>query len=115
METKNYDKKRTNGWNDRQPKSYIAPPPFQSGAITMSICSQDIERKRNLGVNQGPLLCTDVSKMTSNNPKLDLVNKYPYIKFGEILSHGFQDIEQKHNFGINQGPQLWYKYATNDV
>ena len=29
---RNYDG-RTNERNDRQPKSYIAPPPFQSGAI----------------------------------------------------------------------------------
>ena len=31
----------------------------------MSICSQDIERKRNFGVNHS----TNVGKMTCNNPK----------------------------------------------
>ena len=40
---KNYDKrtnerrnKRTNGWNDRQPKSYLAPP-FSKGAINIHL------------------------------------------------------------------------------
>ena len=47
---------QTNAQNDRQPKSYIAPPPFQSGAINMSVSSQDIERKQNFGLNQGPYL-----------------------------------------------------------
>ena len=44
------------------------------------------------------------SKMTCNNPKLDLVNMNAYIKFGGNLSICSQDIERKRNFGINQGP-----------
>ena len=35
----------------------------------LSICSQDIERKQNFGINQGP----------------SLVNMNAYMKFGEIL------------------------------
>ena len=42
--------------------------------------------------------------MTSDNPKLDLVNVNAYIKFGEKMSVGSQDIKRKLNFGINQGP-----------
>ena len=41
--------------------------------------------------------------MLCNNPKLDLVNMYAYIKFGEILSICSKDIERKLNFGVNQG------------
>ena len=69
----------------------------------LSISSQDIERKRNVGANQGPLLWK-CAKITCNNPELDLVNMNAYIKFGEILSNTSQDIERKQNFGINQGP-----------
>ena len=39
-----------------------------------------------------------------NNPKLDLVNIYAYIKFEEILSICSQDFEWKRNLGTNQGP-----------
>ena len=42
--------------------------------------------------------------MTCNNPKLDLVNKNAYIKFGENMSSSSQDIEQKRNFSVNQVP-----------
>ena len=42
-------------------------------------------------------------KMTSNNPKLDLVNVDVHTKFGRILSICFQDIEQKRNSDVNQG------------
>ena len=35
--------------------------------------------------------------MTGNNPKLDLVNMYAHIKFGEILRIHSQDIERKQN------------------
>ena len=44
--------------------------------------------------------------MTCNISKLDLVNMYAYIKFGENLSSCSQDIERKRNFGVNQGPLL---------
>ena len=69
-----------------------------------SVCSQDIEMKRNFGINQGPELWNNCSKMMCNNHKLDLVNINAYIKFGEILSICSQDIERKRNFGVNQGP-----------
>ena len=41
------------------------------------------------------------SKMTGNNPNLDLVNMNAYIKFGEILSIVSQDIERKRNYERN--------------
>ena len=43
-------------------------------------------------------------KMTSNNPKLDLVNVDVHTTFGQILSIGSQDIERKQNYDVNQGP-----------
>ena len=52
------------------------------------------------GYNTG----TNVRKMMSNNPNVDLVNINAYIQFGEILSICSQDIERKQNFGVNQGP-----------
>ena len=70
----------------------------------MSIGSQDIERKRNSDINQGPLLVVNLRKMTLYNPNLDLINVNVYTKFGEILSIGSQDIERKRNSDINQGP-----------
>ena len=49
---------------------------------------------------------TNLQRITSNNPKLDLakMNAYTCIKFGEILLIGSQDIGRKQNFGANQGP-----------
>ena len=47
----------------------------------LSICSQDIERKRSFGVNQG----TNKHKMMCKNPNIDLVNMIAYIKFGKNL------------------------------
>ena len=71
----------------------------------LSICSRDIERKRNSGVNQGPKLCPNFAKkMTGNNLKLDHVNVDVHIKFGQILSIYSRDIERKQNSDINQGP-----------
>ena len=81
--TKEKTEGKTNRRKDRQPKSNLAPPPpsralFQSGALNirkmcnkpkldlvsmiayikfgeiLSICSQDIKRKRNFDINQGP-------------------------------------------------------------
>ena len=40
-------------------------------------------------------------KMTSNNPKLDLVNVDVHTKFGRILSIRSQDIERKQNSDVN--------------
>ena len=70
----------------------------------LTICSQDIERKRNIGVNKGHNSGTNMQKKTCNNCKLDLVNMNAYIKFGENLSFCFQDIERKRNLDVNQGP-----------
>ena len=69
----------------------------------LSICSQDIERKRNFDVNQGPLLWYKYAKKTCNNPKLDLVNINAYIKFGKNLLICSQDIDKQLNSGENQG------------
>ena len=69
----------------------------------LSIHSQDIERKQNSDVNQGPLLKI-LQKVTGNNPKLDLVDVDVHINFGQILSIHSQDIEQKQNSDVNQGP-----------
>ena len=44
--------------------------------------------------------------MTSNNPKLDLVNVDAHKKIGQILTICSQGIEQKQNSDINQGPKL---------
>ena len=41
---------------------------------TLFICSQDIKRKRNCGVNQGPLLWYIFVKIICNNTNVDLVN-----------------------------------------
>ena len=62
---------------------------------SLSIGSQDFERKRNFYSG------TNVGKMTCNNPKLYLVIMNAYIKFGEKMSVSSQDIERKRNFGLN--------------
>ena len=38
----------------------------------------------------------------SINPKLDLVNINPYIRFGKILSICSQDTERKQNSDVNK-------------
>ena len=78
---------------DNNPKLYLVNVDVHTkyGQI-LSICSQDIERKRNFEV-----------KMTGNNPKLDLVNVDVHTKFGQILSIRSQDIERKRNSDIDQG------------
>ena len=70
----------------------------------LSICSQDIERKRKFAINQGLYLWYKCVKMTYNNPKLELVNMNSHLRFGEIMSICSQDIVRKRNFGVNQGP-----------
>ena len=52
---------------------------------------------------KGQNSCTNLQKMTSNNPNVDLVSINSYIKFGKNLSICSQDIERKRNFGVNQG------------
>ena len=61
----------------------------------LSICSQDIEGKRNFGYIKGHYSGTNLRKITCNNPKLDLVNINAYIKFGENRSVSSQDIERQ--------------------
>ena len=51
--------------------------------------------------------------MTSNNPKLDLVNVNVHRKFGQILSICSQDIEPNGNSDVNQG-QLRQNDVKND-
>ena len=76
----------------------------KSGLI-LSICSRDIERKRNLTSIKGRNSVKKLKKkMMSNNPKLDLVNVDVHTIFGQILSIGFQDIERKLYSDVNQGP-----------
>ena len=69
----------------------------------LSICSQDIERKRNSDINHGPSIKI-LRKMAGNNPKLDLVSVDVHTKFGQILTISSQDIERKQNSDDNQGP-----------
>ena len=64
----------------------------------LSICSQDIERKRSFWHKSRAITLVQISEMLCNNPKLDLVNMNACIKFGEILSICSQDIERKRNF-----------------
>ena len=45
----------------------------------LSICSQDIERKRNSDVNQDTNSVTHLQKIMRNNPNLDLVGMNAYI------------------------------------
>ena len=70
----------------------------------LSICSQDIEQKRNSEAIKGHNSVKILRKMTGNNPKLDLVNDNVHTKFGRILSIRSQDIERKRNSDVNQGP-----------
>ena len=60
-----------------------------------SICSRDIERKQIFCVNQGPLPCTNVQKMTCKLSQARACQCVFIIKFGENLSNCSQDIEQK--------------------
>ena len=52
--------------------------------LIVSRCLQDIERKPNSDVNQGPFM-KNLQNTTCNNPKLDLVNVDVHTKFGQIL------------------------------
>ena len=70
----------------------------------LPIGSQDIEWKRNFGVNKGHNSGTNFQNMTCNNPKPDFVNINVYIKFGEIISICYQYIERKRNFAVHKGP-----------
>ena len=67
----------------------------------MTIYSQDIEGKEILAQIKCHNSATNVSKMSCDNPNVDLININAYIKFGEILSISSQDIGWNGNFGIN--------------
>ena len=69
----------------------------------LSICSQDIEWKRNSKKIKGCNSVKFLQKTTGNNPKLGLVNVDVHTKFGQILSIRSQDIERKRNSDVNQG------------
>ena len=75
----------------------------------LSICSQDIERTRNLAEIKGHNSGTNMRKKKCDNPNVGLAKMNAYIKFGEILQIVSQNIERKRNFGVNKGPVLWYK------
>ena len=52
----------------------------------LSICSQDIEGKRNFGVKiKGHNTGTNMRKMTANNSNIDLVSINSYVLFGQNL------------------------------
>ena len=58
----------------------------------LTICSQDIEQKRNSERN------SDIFLFMSNNTNLDLVSINAYTKFGKMISICSQDNEQKRNY-----------------
>ena len=62
----------------------------------LSMCSQDIEQKRNSDINQGHN--SNKQKMTGNNPTVNCVNINAFFLIGEILSICSKDIELKINF-----------------
>ena len=53
---------------------------------------------------KGDNLVTNSQKLTSHNPKIDLVVIKANKRFCQILSISFQDIERKRKSDINQGP-----------
>ena len=55
---------------------------FTKFGSILFIGSQDIERKRNFVINQGPLLCCKFATFDLYNPNLDLINVNVYTKFG---------------------------------
>ena len=57
----------------------------------LSICSQDIARKRKSDINQGHNSVTNMRKMTGSNLNIDLININAHSKFGQILSISSQD------------------------
>ena len=63
----------------------------------LSVLSQNIEQKRNFGINQRSLLWYNVLKRMCNNPNLNLVNINAYTKFCENLSVWSQNIEPKQS------------------
>ena len=81
----------------RNKKKYI-----KFGEILL-LCSQDIEWKRNFGVDQRHNSSTNVGK---NDLKQSQARscQYECIKFGEIMSICSQDIVLKKKFGLDQGP-----------
>ena len=64
----------------------------------MSICSQDIKRKRILHKSRAITLVHMCKKIICNNPKVDLVNMNAYIKVVEVLLICSKVIVQKQNY-----------------
>ena len=75
---------------------------YKNGKI-LYICSQDIQRNKNLTSIKGQNSVTNLRKMTGNNPKLDLVNINAHKIFCQILSISSQDIEKKQNSDTSRG------------
>ena len=69
-----------------------------------SICSQDIELKRNSDDNQGLYSVVNLQNRMGNNPDLDLVEVKAHAKFDQNPSISSQDIERKGYSDNNQGP-----------
>ena len=70
----------------------------------LSICSQDIERKRNFCDIKGHNSAINLRKMTCNNLKQGLVDINASIKLDENMSVSPHDIVRKWNLSANQAP-----------
>ena len=72
--------------------------------------SQDIERKQNSDVFQGPVM--NWRKWTLKNPKLDVININAYAKFGQNPSKFSQDTVGKQKcYGWTDGLTTWKQYT----
>ena len=67
----------------------------------------------NITSIKGHNFVTNLRKITSNNPKLDLVNINAHIKFHQVLSISSENIEQKLNFDKPM-TKFCYKFAKYD-
>ena len=77
---------------------------YANFGLIPSICSKDIERKRNSTIIKGHNSVVNLRTLMRYNSNLDLVNINVYTKFNQIPSLCSQDIERKRNFDNNQGP-----------
>ena len=68
----------------------------------MSIFSQDIEGKRNIGVNQRPLLWYKFGKKDVYQYQARSCQYESIYNLGENMSMCSHDIEEKRKFGVNQ-------------
>ena len=65
------------------------------------ICSQDIEQKRNFGINQGPQLWYKYAKNDVCESQARSCQYECRKKLGGKMSVSSQDIERVRNFGVN--------------